>query len=283
MRFSRCWYKARWEKKIVAVKELHKSTRTCKDYFENEAKITLLFDHLNIVRAFGGCMGETPQLLLEFTQYGTLESLCDMIREPLSLNVFFTMLGDICLGMNYLTLFDIVHRDLNLGNFLLSCIPSSPDEYIIKVCDFGLGKDIDDPDGSHTAEVGALKYRAPEVYTSHYSTKCDVWSFGILSASLLVKNREEVLISDADVDASDFCQNDWDFLPRTRKELKKRRLSAFKIFKLYCRVLCETIKGCLEWNAEARPSFQKIVRFFSMVVGTAFTIDRHFPCLNEKK
>lgn len=39
-----------------------------------------------------------------------------------------TIMMDICLGMNYIHLCGIVHRDMNLGNFLIS-----NDGFVVKV------------------------------------------------------------------------------------------------------------------------------------------------------
>lgn len=43
---------------------------------------------------------------------------------------------------------------------------------------------------SHTADVGAKKFRAPEVYSNYYDAACDVWSFAIVAATLLQVKRK---------------------------------------------------------------------------------------------
>ena len=61
----------------------------------------------------------------------------------------------------------VLHRDLKPQNLLLN-----PDNNIIKLADFGLGRAFNMPVRAYTHEVVTLWYRAPEVLlgckVSHY-------------------------------------------------------------------------------------------------------------------
>ncbi|XP_050519846.1 tyrosine-protein kinase receptor torso-like [Daktulosphaira vitifoliae] len=81
-------------------------------------------------------------------------------------------------GMTFLEKNRIVHRDLAARNILLS------DHHTIKICDFGLSRDVyeqnhytkskgGDPLPVKWMAIESLKYRV-------YTTQSDVWSFGIL-------------------------------------------------------------------------------------------------------
>jgi serine/threonine protein kinase len=92
-------------------------------------------------------------------------------------------------GCAYLHDNGIVHRDLKPGNVLLT------EKGKAKICDFGQSKDYSEGanENEMTANIGTPVYCAPEVQSdsrvSHYSTKIDVFSFGIIVWSLYTKKR----------------------------------------------------------------------------------------------
>lgn len=108
-------------------------------------------------------------------------------RETLALPQILSILVDICLGVNFLHFLGIMHRDMNLGNFLVS------KDSRVKVADLGLGRTVNQ-DQSVSADVGAFKFRAPETAGTDYTKSCDIWSLGIL-ASELCPHREYSEIS----------------------------------------------------------------------------------------
>ena len=70
---------------------------------------------------------------------------------------------------------EICHRDIKTENILLDT-----DEYIIKICDFGLSAECDE---LLTGYCGTPGYMAPEVFTDdkeYDGKKADIFSLGVL-------------------------------------------------------------------------------------------------------
>lgn len=74
----------------------------------------------------------------------------------------------------------IVHRDLKPENLLLD----SKNNNTIKVIDFGTSARFD-PTKKMKQTFGTAYYIAPEVLTSEYNEKCDLWSIGVILYILL--------------------------------------------------------------------------------------------------
>ncbi|XP_068670007.1 uncharacterized protein [Montipora foliosa] len=79
-------------------------------------------------------------------------------------------------GMSYLSSNGFVHRDLAARNILLG------EDRVVKISDFGLMRHVEE--GLYTLKKGKklpVKWTAPEaLYNSEYTTKSDVWSFGVV-------------------------------------------------------------------------------------------------------
>jgi len=85
------------------------------------------------------------------------------------------------LAVNYIHNHGIVHRDLKLENFLYEKQGSNH----LKLIDFGFSK-VWDPNIKMRVSCGTLSYVAPEVLKKAYTSKCDLWSLGVVVFILLV-------------------------------------------------------------------------------------------------
>lgn len=80
--------------------------------------------------------------------------------------------------MTYLEKYKVIHRDLALRNILLASLGQA--QYLnVKVADFGLSRTVEDYYVANTNEF-PIRWCAPEtIRKRQFSSKTDVWSFGI--------------------------------------------------------------------------------------------------------
>ncbi|WCJ31765.1 Protein kinase superfamily protein [Euphorbia peplus] len=146
--------------------------------------------HQNLVKLIGYCLeGENRLLVYEFMPKGSLENhLFKSGSRPLSWDVRMKVAIDAARGLSFLHDFDnqIIYRDFKASNVLLDS------EFHGKLSDFGLAKAGPTGDCTHvsTQVLGTEGYAAPEyIATGKLTSKCDVYSFGIVLLELLTGRR----------------------------------------------------------------------------------------------
>jgi hypothetical protein len=122
------------------------------------------------------------QVAIEHTPGGLLKDVLELTSFPRWWNATsksIIIIG-IVLGMREIHRCDLVHRGLAPGTVLLDV------DHRAKVCDFGLSP--------HKVDVSSEtpEYVAPEVYKcGNYSSKADVFSFGLLMHEIVVKGTAD--------------------------------------------------------------------------------------------
>lgn len=170
---------AKYGKQKVAVK-IMKDTEEAIRSFTTEACLMTSLRHKNLVRLLGITIdGPNICLVTEFMEKGSLsEYMRTRGRQRVTLMDQIRFAKDTCSGMAYLESKKVVHRDLAARNILIA------EDYTAKVCDFGLASREKFSDINMNSGKGCripIKWTAPEsLRLGEFSSKSDMWSFGIL-------------------------------------------------------------------------------------------------------
>ncbi|XP_044758966.1 discoidin domain-containing receptor 2-like isoform X2 [Coccinella septempunctata] len=167
--------------------------------FNAEVNVLSRLRHANIARLLGACLDSEPICAIrEYTPHGDLcqflqDHVAETAKSPtstartLSLSCLIYMATQIAAGMKYLESQRFVHKDLAARNCLVG------KRYEIKISDFGSCRQIYSSDYCQIAgSLLPLRWMAWEsVISGHFSSKSDVWSFGITLWEILTFAREQ--------------------------------------------------------------------------------------------
>ncbi|XP_034412727.1 tyrosine-protein kinase Tec isoform X2 [Cyclopterus lumpus] len=169
----------------VAIKAIREGAMYEEDFIE-EAKVMMRLCHPKLVQLYGVCLQQRPLLIVaEFMENGCLLNFLRQRRRSLTEAWLLSMCQDVCEGMEYLEGQSFLHRDLAARNCLVN------DHKVVKVSDFGMTRYV--LDNQYTSSSGAkfpVKWSPPEVlHYSKYSSKSDVWSFGVVMWEIYSEGR----------------------------------------------------------------------------------------------
>eukprot|EP00002_Diphylleia_rotans_P006346 TRINITY_DN1572_c0_g1_i7.p1 TRINITY_DN1572_c0_g1~~TRINITY_DN1572_c0_g1_i7.p1 ORF type:complete len:1163 (+),score=185.46 TRINITY_DN1572_c0_g1_i7:1196-4684(+) len=182
-------YLANYKGQEIAVKKFMKQKMTERQYFAILAEIMILREvHHETILGFHGACIKQPNicLLLEYAPFGSLHSVLNDTRIPLTQKQQQCIVFQVAEGMTFLH--DrrpmIIHRDLKSANILVLSL----DPIKVKIGDFGLARV---KAGNQTmTKCGTRAWLAPEVMKGgRYDEKADVFSFAILAWEIFARER----------------------------------------------------------------------------------------------
>ncbi|KAG4112909.1 hypothetical protein ERO13_D13G191500v2, partial [Gossypium hirsutum] len=180
----------------IAVKRLSRSSNQGLEEFKNEVNLTTKLQYVNLVRVLGICTeNEEKMLVYEFMLNKSLDFyLYDPFkRHLLDWRKRVSIIEGVTQGLLYLqeySNYTIIHRDIKASNILLDS------EMNPKISDFGMAKFFkkDELEANTNRIVGTYGYVPPEyVKKGIYSTKYDVYSFGVLLLQIISGKRNSNL------------------------------------------------------------------------------------------
>uniref|UniRef100_I3K9I3 receptor protein-tyrosine kinase n=1 Tax=Oreochromis niloticus TaxID=8128 RepID=I3K9I3_ORENI len=267
--------------KTVAVKML-KEGATANEHKALMTELKILNhigNHLNVVNLLGACTkpGGPLMVIVEYCRFGNLSTFLKNKRDvfvqdrpgehfilvmnqtafdtslflllldpqtapnsPLYLEDLISFSFQVARGMEFLASRKCIHRDLAARNVLLS------DNKVVKICDFGLARDIyKDPDYVRKGDARLpLKWMSPEsIFDKVFTTQSDVWSYGILLWEIFSLGASPYPGLHID---EEFCHR--------LKGGTRMRAPEYSTPEIY-----STMLACWEANAADRPTFTNLV------------------------
>ncbi|CAH1258745.1 RET [Branchiostoma lanceolatum] len=243
--------------RTVAIKTLRTGDQKAQDDFVKEQRVMSKLHHGQLVRMLGCCTISDPLLLImEYMENGDLAKFLrkhhddfhsdgpcpgdhrgQLCLTPKQLAAFA---HDTARGMGYLESQKIVHRDLAARNILLD------DQFMCKVSDFGLARAMYDSESyviqDKSRPLPVFWMSLESLYEGEFTTKGDVWAFGIVLWELATLGGRPYPAMDA---------------MQVQRELKrgyrmpKPRNCTEEMYRL--------MRWCWERNPDRRPTFRQLV------------------------
>ncbi|KAF7847635.1 hypothetical protein BT93_L2768 [Corymbia citriodora subsp. variegata] len=195
-------YKGFLQQTPVAIKTMKSHCRQDSQQFQQEVDVLSKVRHRHLITLIGACP-EPWTLVYEYVPNGSLGDWLFVSNRAkhLSWQVRTCIATELCTVLAYLHSckpHSIVHGDVKPGNILLDA------HLMCKLSDFGISRMLSRGERSsnnttivQTDPKGTFGYMDPEFFhTQELTTKCDVYSFGIILLQLLTRKPASGITKD---------------------------------------------------------------------------------------
>ncbi|CAK90527.1 unnamed protein product (macronuclear) [Paramecium tetraurelia] len=171
------------DNKIVALKVIDKKlllTDYANQLIASEIEIMKKINDSHVVKLLDVLQSaNNTYIITEFCNQGDLREFIKN-RKVIPEDEALKILNDLLLGIKALLKIGIIHRDIKPANILMH-------DNQFKITDFGFAKQIDaNLDTIMNSLVGTPLYMSPQILKrTKYSSKCDVWSLGLILYEML--------------------------------------------------------------------------------------------------
>ena len=146
---------------------------------ENEAKILSSVNSEYVVKYYESFYSEHSfNIVMEFCDGSDLKKYIKEHKSQKKLiekDKIFDFILNICEGLKEIHSKNLIHRDLKPDNLFLT------KDLKVKIGDFGIAKQLNNPEEYAKTCFGSLLYMAPEMAKNYqYNNKIDIWSLGCI-------------------------------------------------------------------------------------------------------
>lgn len=153
--------------------------------FLKEANLLAQLDHPKIIRCEGVCTKEEPIFVLtEFLKYGNLQEYLHRGEgRDIAILDLVHIAAQIASGMTYLEHHQYIHCDLQARSVVVG------EGRVCKIKNFHNARHVSSVTLPAQTSV-PIRWTAPEVFaTNEYTTKADVWSFGVVLHEIVTRGE----------------------------------------------------------------------------------------------